>query len=256
MSVKEHVFDPQGDVVFKLFRYPEDEEEEELASDASSSAGSHASTGSLHDDAGPLEVFDVPVLETNNENDLGIPKEDTPYLEVPRWSERKPSTSEVHMRVSSRHMILASRNFRDMLSNGNFEEGQTLRTKGEVEIPLPEDDPDAFIILLHIIHANTRKVPRVVSLATLTALAILVDKYNMLEAVELFSDLWIDNVKDEEPMPESFTDDVPPWLVISWVFQKPEEFKAMSRIIEQECDETLEDMFGDDLPVVPFIIGR
>jgi len=78
----------------------------------------------------------------------------------------------------------------------------------------------------------------------------------MLEAVELFSDLWIDNVKNEEPMPESFTDDVPPWLVISWVFQKPEVFKAMFRIIEQECDERLEDMFGDDLPVVPFILGQ
>jgi hypothetical protein len=153
-------------------------------------------------------------------------------------------------------MILASRNFRDMLGNDNFEEGQTLRTQGAVEVPLPEDDPGAFILLLHIIHATTRKVPRHVCLSTLTALAILVDKYSLLEAVELFSDLWIDNVKDEEPMPESFTDDVPSWLMISWVFQKPVEFKAMSRIIEQECDERLEDMFGDDLPVFPFIIGR
>ena len=160
------------------------------------------------------------------------------------------------MRVSSRHMILASRNFRDMLGNDNFKEGQTLRSEGKLDVPLPEDDPDAFIILLSIVHTHTRKVPRYVTLATLTSLAILVDKYSLLEAVELFSDLWIDNVKDEEPMPESFTDDVPSWLVISWVFQKPEEFKTMSRIIEQECDERLEDMFGDDLPVVPFILGQ
>ena len=253
MYVEEHVFDPQGDVVFILYRYPEDEEE--LASDASSPAGSHASTGSLHDDTGPLEDPDVLVLETKDENDLDIPKEDTPYMEGPRWSERKSATSEVHMRVSSRHMILASRNFRDMLGNDNFKEGQTLRSEGKLDVPLPEDDPDAFIILLSIVHTHTRKVPRYVTLATLTSLAILVDKYSLLEAVELFSDLWIDNVKDEEPMPESFTDDVPSWLVISWVFQKPEVFKAMFRIIEQECDERLEDMFRDDLPVVPFIIG-
>jgi len=128
MPVEEHVFDPQGDVVFILYRYPEDEEE--LASDVSSPAGSHASTGSPHDDTGPLEDSDILVLETNNKNDFGLPKEDTSYMEVPRWSERTPSLSEVHMRVSSRHMILASRNFRDMLGNSNFEEGQTLRSEG------------------------------------------------------------------------------------------------------------------------------
>jgi hypothetical protein len=68
--------------------------------------------------------------------------------------------------------------------------------------------------------------------------------------------LWIDNLKDAELMPESNTDKVTSWLVISCVFQKPEEFKKMSRIIEQECNERVEDMFGDDLPVLPFVTGR
>jgi hypothetical protein len=36
MSVEEHVLLPQGDDVFILFRYPEDEEGEGLASDDSS----------------------------------------------------------------------------------------------------------------------------------------------------------------------------------------------------------------------------
>jgi hypothetical protein len=161
MSVGEHVFDPRGNVVFILYRYPEDEDD--LASDASSPAVSNASTGSLHDDTGPLGDSDVPVLETKDEKDLDIPKEDTPYREVPRWSERKSATSEAHTRVSSRHVILASRNFRDMLGNDHFEEGQTLQSEGKLDVPLPEDNPDTFIILLSIVHAHTRKV------ATLTS---------------------------------------------------------------------------------------
>jgi hypothetical protein len=131
--------------VFILYRSPEDEEE--LASDSSSLAGSHTSTGSLHDNTGPPEDL-IP-------NTSDVPVSETPYIEATRWSERKLSPSEVHMRVSSRHMILASRSFRDMPGNDNFEEGQTLRSEGKVNV-LPKDDPDAFIVLLNVIHGRTR----------------------------------------------------------------------------------------------------
>jgi hypothetical protein len=131
MAVEEHVFDPQGDVVFKLFRYPE--VKEASASESSSLFGRHASSIEyLHDDTHPVEDVilkssDVPLLESNNEHDLTRSKEDTQYIEEvevegTKWSEHF-STPEVYMRVSSRHMILASRNFRDMLGNDKFDEG-------------------------------------------------------------------------------------------------------------------------------------
>ncbi len=118
-----------------------------------------------------------------------------------------------------------------------------------------DDDPDAFEILLNIIHGLTRRVPRRVTLDMLTKLAVLVNYYQMHEVVELFSDTWI-NTLAKEGLPQSYSTETIRWLLISWVFHKPMEFQAVSRIIELGCDETLEDDFDESLPVPSPIIGR
>jgi hypothetical protein len=64
-----------------------------------------------------------------------------------------------------------------MLGNGNFKEGDALRSNGSVEIPFPEDNPDAFLILLKIIHGMTRQVPHDMDFEMMNEIAILVDKY-------------------------------------------------------------------------------
>lgn len=157
------------------------------------------------------------------------------------------------MRVSSKHLILASPTFRSILGPG-FEEGQRLRTEGSTDLALGDDDPDAFEILLNIIHGLTRKVPRSITLETLTKLAVLVNYYQMHEAVELFSDTWIDNLV-KEGLPQSHSSETVRWLVIAWVFHKPIEFRAVSRVIEFGCDETLEDDFDESLPIPTPVIG-
>jgi hypothetical protein len=58
----------------------------------------------------------------------------------------------VHMRVSSKHLIMVSPVFKAMLQRDNFREGQQLGNTGSVEIPLPDDDSDAFLIILDIVH--------------------------------------------------------------------------------------------------------
>jgi hypothetical protein len=162
------------------------------------------------------------------------------------------SSHEVQCVVSSRHMMLASQYFEKMLS-GNSNEATTLRTKRHVSIPLSAD-LDAMIILLNIVHGISRKVPRQVNLDILSKLAVLVSSLGMLEAVQFFSDTWIDNFQ-REGLPKSYNENVLPLLFVFWVFDRPLEFKNMTRIAQRECDEKL----GGDMLEVPIphsIIGK
>jgi hypothetical protein len=170
---------------------------------------------------------------------------------------RKPerivvSSHEVHCVVSSRHMMLASQYFQTFLS-GNFNEAITLRTKGHVSIPLSAD-LDAMIILLNIVHGASRKVPRQVSLEELSKLAVLVSGFGMLETVQFFSDTWIDNFQ-QEGLPKSYNENVLPLLFVFWVFDRPAEFKNMTRLTQRECEKTLDEDV-QDVPIPHSIIGK
>jgi hypothetical protein len=162
------------------------------------------------------------------------------------------SSHEVHCVVSSRHLMLASRYFHTILS-GDFPQAMTLRTGGHVVIPL-QDDLDSMIILLNIIHGAGRKVPRQVSLDVLSKLAVLVSKFEMLPTVEFFSDTWIDNLQ-RGGLPKGYNENVLPLVFVFWVFDRPDEFRDMTRLAQRESTEKLEDDVGD-MPMLHGIIGK
>lgn len=126
----------------------------------------------------------------------------------------------------------------------SFPEGATLLFKGRVEVPLPDDDPTCFAILMDIIHSKNG-VPRQVSLNTLTTLSILVDKYSLQKAVSRYSGLWIDAIKRD--IPQTMTPDIFHWLSIAWVFQAGDEFNHLTRILERESDGTDVDNYSKEL---------
>lgn len=162
------------------------------------------------------------------------------------------SSHEVHCVVSSRHMMLASQYFQGILS-GNFSEAITLRTTGHARLAL-SDDLDAMIILLNIIHGASRKVPRQVSVEMLSKLAVLVSKFEVLETVGYFSDTWIDGLRIKG-FPTSYGDQVITMIFVFWAFDRPSEFKDMTRLAQRECNEKLdEDVRG--VPISPSIIGK
>jgi hypothetical protein len=104
--------------------------------------------------------------------------------------------------------------------------------------------------------AGTRRVPRRVNLDELARLSVLVDKYQMLDAVEVFSDIWIKHLKPK--IPETYTWYTLQWLGISWVFSRANLFKQMTRIVGRECDTDLKDDLEcpDMVPQIPVrIIG-
>ncbi|OCK89655.1 uncharacterized protein K441DRAFT_734709 [Cenococcum geophilum 1.58] len=163
------------------------------------------------------------------------------HLEDDQTSERTTTTESViestpmHVRmlVSSKHLVLASSVFGAMLQ-GRFNEGQTLRSAGYLELPLPDDDPVAFSILLDVIHGHTRKVPH---------------KYQLQEVVEVFSDGWVQALSRE--VPASLTADLIHWLCIFWVFGQSDKFKLMTRIMERESGGTI---WTEDLPIPPAVL--
>jgi hypothetical protein len=152
-----------------------------------------------------------------------------------------PENQDVSCVVSSGHMMLASAYFQKRLA-GEYYDAITLKNKGHVTISL-DNDPDTLAILLNIIHGRTRQVPRRVNLELLSKLAVLVNYYGMLESVELFSDTWIENLK-REGMPTEYNAHVLPWLFIFWVFEKGRDFRDMARLVQRECDETLDELVG------------
>lgn len=82
--------------------------------------------------------------------------------------------------VSSSVMRLASPIWRIMFDpQGSFRE---IRGSAE-EVEFPDDDADALLILLRIVHLGWRLVPESVSSETLVDLARLCDKYDMIRFV-------------------------------------------------------------------------
>ncbi|KAH8685818.1 hypothetical protein BGZ60DRAFT_426285 [Tricladium varicosporioides] len=164
---------------------------------------------------------------------------------------------ECRMRVSSHSLMIASPVFKAMLQRNAFKEGTELATRGEVTISLPEDDPTMLRILLDIVHHRTRQVPRQVGLKTLTGLSILIDKYQMLEALEVYVDMWVEGLQSF--LPKSFTPDFLSWLNVAWVLKLPVEFEYLTRIAIRESFGEIGGEQGlepEDLPIPDSILDK
>lgn len=133
-------------------------------------------------------------------------------------------------------------------------EGCGLHSEGTLVIPL-SDDSNALIILMYIVHGMTKKVPRNVTLDTLTKLAILVNYYQLHEAVGFFSETWIGDLK-QKSFPKSLDAEVIPWLFISRVFSMNHEYAQLTQILEYESDDRLEDNIDNNLPIPASIISE
>lgn len=73
----------------------------------------------------------------------------------------------------------------ERMLNGPFAEAT------QSEIALPEDDPKVLHILLLIVHLTSEKLPPTMTVAELTALAFLCDKYDTVALVKPFLSVWI-----------------------------------------------------------------
>jgi hypothetical protein len=128
-----------------------------------------------------------------------------------RW---KPS-GFIDLLVSAKHLTLVSCVFKQMI-------GQTPEL-----LILPHDDLNAFKILLNIIHGRARQVPLKIDLDMLHNIALIVEKYEMVEVAEIYVKLWLLEIP---PLAETgFESDLLQWLSVCWIFKLPAEFTRITR---------------------------
>ncbi|RYC78626.1 hypothetical protein BFJ63_vAg18500 [Fusarium oxysporum f. sp. narcissi] len=108
-----------------------------------------------------------------------------------------PNQVEIRMLVSGKHLELASSYFKKMFS-GPFTEGKADHA-GLRRVTATDWDPEAFNIVLTIMHGYHRDVPRLLGLEMLAKLAMIVDYYECHEIIELYADIWLERLKSEVP---------------------------------------------------------
>ncbi|PQE27472.1 Nuclear pore protein [Rutstroemia sp. NJR-2017a BVV2] len=108
--------------------------------------------------------------------------------------------------------------------------------KGTIEVPLPDDDAQALEILARLIHGRFSTVPSFVALPLLTQIAILVDKYQLREIVQLNATGWSFNLTLRGLSYDSWPDRLR-LLCISYVLRVDLEFRSITKIICRECDK-------------------
>ncbi|KAL6699118.1 hypothetical protein J3F84DRAFT_364965 [Trichoderma pleuroticola] len=142
---------------------------------------------------------------------------------------RKPqiqqNNEEVRIRLSSTHLTLASTYFKRMMANDWME---TQPEEGYSFVVTAEEwDQNALLMLMNIIHGQTTKIPRIISIEMLAKIAVLVDYYKCHEAVEFYAKTWISNLM--EPLPIYYGRKLLLRLCISWVFSEPDIFRELTR---------------------------
>ncbi|KAH8597767.1 hypothetical protein B0O99DRAFT_684479 [Bisporella sp. PMI_857] len=205
MALTQHVFDRNGDV-FLLFCTVEGSEKVDIQS-------------------GSEEVTEREDRAAESEDGIEFHKPASDQTTKTKSAQSDSLEYTISMRVSSKHMALASEVFRAMLQPNTFKEGTELATSATAEISLPDDDPDAFLILLNIIHGQTRDIPRKVELLLLSKIAVLVDKYRLHKAVIFFSDTWVDAITSELQVCHDI-DHLYHWIHVSYVFSREDEFNT------------------------------
>lgn len=156
---------------------------------------------------------------------------------------------ETRFRVSSKHLALVSAYFEKMFTP-QWWEGQELSSNGSIELKIPDTDPDAFLIILNIIHLRRRKIPSSVSLEMLTELAVLTDYFQCHEALEPYPSIWKDNIKKE---PAKYDDGLVKWICISWVFYYPDIFSEVTQIAQRQSMSEIDCL---DLPIPESVYGE
>lgn len=156
---------------------------------------------------------------------------------------------EFRMLVSGKHLELASSIFKTMVT-GPFAEGK-VDLSGIRRITASDWDPEAFKIILTIMHGYNRDVPRSLSLEMLAKVAMIVNYYECLESVESYIDIWLEDLRSE--LPTGYGRDCILCVFISWVFSKPVMFRNMTQLALRHSQKLIE---AEDFPIPADILGR
>ncbi|RKK73814.1 hypothetical protein BFJ69_g8981 [Fusarium oxysporum] len=142
--------------------------------------------------------------------------------------QEKDREVEIRMRVSSYHLSLASTVLPSQLKISRSRP-TTRAARPANAIHLTGWDAKALATVLNIIHGQNSQVPRNVDFGFMTHIAAIVHHLKCVEAVRLYSELWLSSFRtDEIPY---FNSACLTWLLNSWVFSWENEFSHCAQLV-------------------------
>jgi hypothetical protein len=134
--------------------------------------------------------------------------------------------SGLRVKVSSRHLALASRVFHTKLQFASTD--AVRQSDGRVHLQLASGfNANAVTIVMNAIHNRGSKVARTIDLETLAQIALLVDRFQLLDAVEVYAERWISSLANG--IPNTYNKDLILWIYISHVFRQADICKTVRK---------------------------
>ncbi|GMF67455.1 unnamed protein product [Aspergillus oryzae] len=195
-----------------------------------------------------VQTIDEPVLSpTQSQSQSQLPLDNASSAGNSGQPVAIAKTVMLKIRVSSKHLTLASSYFRQRL----VPETDDHRPVEKDVVPACVEDVDALLIMLDIIHGQTRKVPRSITFKKLFMIAVLVEHYECVEAMEAFAEVWAEKLKGEIPV--VYSEDLVKWIGIAWIFRLESLFQKTTRTAIRRCTGPISAM---DVPIPLALIGE
>ncbi|RHZ72646.1 hypothetical protein CDV55_108401 [Aspergillus turcosus] len=145
-------------------------------------------------------------------------------------------TPQTRFKVSSKHLTLASKYFKDHLKK-RIAPTSTANEPGYGEVTMLDCDPQAFLIVMNIIHGKCQQVPKEADAAMLVKVADAVRYLDCGEACMFVVQLWT-NRYDKKIVYDTW-DNCLKWAYIGWAFRFPNMFtRATSAAMSWRCSSS------------------
>lgn len=160
--------------------------------------------------------------------------------------------------VSTDALVLASPVWKKFLFPPWAKEEDASIQPEEKQIDCSEDDGEALLVLLNIVHLNFKAVPKTVGYDLQFRIAILVDQYDCVKVVQPWLDIWME---EELGSPLRTQRSTSHWLFIAWVYGRKETFQIAAKGMVKVCTTTASGQLlrsGKEItfPMPPKIIGK
>ncbi|KAH7070002.1 hypothetical protein BKA63DRAFT_421441 [Paraphoma chrysanthemicola] len=141
--------------------------------------------------------------------------------------------------VSRRHLVSASPTLDRMISGTVWKEGNRNESDGLYHVPAEDWDEEALLYVLQVLHLRNGQVPRTVSLEMLAKITVLIDFYECAEALQSFTERWVERLRVTSPVPSYLCRDLMLWMCIAWVLKLPQEFEQTTTVAMRRDDQEL-----------------
>lgn len=93
----------------------------------------------------------------------------------------------------------------------------------------------AFRIVLNVLHGRSKLIPRYVELETLCKIAVIVDYYEVHDALHFFAETWISALRGF--LSKTYNRDAMMWTFVSWTFRDAQIYRDITKTVAEQCHE-------------------